>query len=95
MCHEPHSPVVALAQGTPIIHTWSAEYGPKYHMFADMGLAEWLFEHDSTLAQTLIHTLMNIHQHYDQSREKVQNAMHTVQQRQAESMAVLRQIMDK
>jgi len=33
VCHEPHSPIIALANGTPIIHTYSEFHSPKCWMF--------------------------------------------------------------
>ncbi len=46
VCHEPHSPIIALANGTPIIHTYSEFHSPKCWMFKDIGLPEWLLEID-------------------------------------------------
>jgi hypothetical protein len=48
VCHEPHSPIIALANGTPIIHTYSEFHSPKCWMFKDIGLPEWLLEMDET-----------------------------------------------
>lgn len=48
VCHEPHSPIMALANGTPIIHTYSEFHSPKCWMFKDIGLGEWLLEMDET-----------------------------------------------
>ena len=48
VCHEPHSLVIALANGTPIAHTDSEFHGPTFQMFAGIGLSDWLPESDST-----------------------------------------------
>lgn len=90
ICHEPHSPIIALANGTPVIHTFSDEYGPKYFMFSDIGLSEWLLEHDSTSANTMIQTLFDIHDNYDHALQKVSNSMKTVYVRFKETMDTIK-----
>ncbi len=89
VCHEPHSPIIALANGTPIVHTFSEFHSPKCWMFEDIGLPEWLPEFDSTSAEEMFRILMDIHRDYDGARAKVEKAMAFVRQRQAEGMQVL------
>jgi hypothetical protein len=38
VCHDPHSLVIARANGTPIVHTDSEFHGPKFQRFAGIGL---------------------------------------------------------
>ncbi len=92
VCHEPHSLIIALANGTPIIHTFSAFHSPKCWMFRDIGLTEWLLEFDSTPADKMIETLMAIHDDYPGALAKVRKAMAFVEERQAETMKVVRKI---
>lgn len=80
VCHEPHSPIIALANGTPIIHTYSDEFGPKYFMFSDIGLGEWLLEHDTTPAEKMTEALSGIYFDYESAREKVKRSMDYVHQ---------------
>jgi polysaccharide pyruvyl transferase WcaK-like protein len=89
VCHEPHSLIIALANGTPVIHTYSEFHSPKCWMFKDIGLAEWLLEYDSTPAAKMAETLFAIHDDYAAALAKVKKAMLFVQQRQADSMAVV------
>jgi len=86
VCHEPHSPIIALANGTPIIHTYSEFHSPKCWMFRDIGLSDWLLEFDSTPAEKMADTLFAIHEDYPAALLKVRGAMDFVKQRQAESM---------
>ena len=52
ICHEPHTPIMALAAGTPMMHTFSEFHSPKCWMFKDIGLEEWAPEFDSTPAES-------------------------------------------
>jgi hypothetical protein len=64
VCHEPHSPIIALANGTPIIHTYSEFHSPKCWMFKDIGLPEWLLEMDETPVEKMAETLFAIDADY-------------------------------
>lgn len=90
ICHEPHSLIIALANGTPVIHTYSEFHSPKCWMFKDIGLPEWLLEFDSTPAMKMAETLFAMHDDYAGALAKVKKAMQFVQQRQADSMAVVK-----
>ncbi|MCX7824042.1 MAG: polysaccharide pyruvyl transferase family protein [Verrucomicrobiae bacterium] len=93
VCHEPHSLIIALANGTPILHTYSEFHSPKCWMFKDIGLPEWLLEFDSTPAAKMAETLFAIHQDYPAALAKVRKAMAFVEQRQAATMAVVKQLL--
>ncbi|TDU73050.1 polysaccharide pyruvyl transferase WcaK-like protein [Prosthecobacter fusiformis] len=88
VCHEPHSPIIALANGTPIIHAFSEFHGLKCWMFEDIGLKEWLLEFDATPAEALFQTVMTIDKDYPAALAKVKKAMDFVRQRQADTMKV-------
>ena len=90
ICHEPHSLIIALANGTPIIHTFSEFHSPKCWMFKDIGLPEWLLEYDSTPAARMAETLFAIHDDYPAALAKVKKAMAFVEKRQADTMAVVK-----
>jgi polysaccharide pyruvyl transferase WcaK-like protein len=93
VCHEPHSPIIALAQGTPIIHTYSEFHSPKCWMFKDIGLPEWLLEMDETPVEKMAETLFAIDADYPAAREKVKKAMAFVHQHFADSMKVVGRIL--
>lgn len=93
VCHEPHSPIIALANGTPIIHTFSEFHGPKCWMFEDIGLGEWLLEFDSTPAAKMAETLFAIDADYPAALAKVRKAMDFVHQGQAETMRVVKSLL--
>jgi polysaccharide pyruvyl transferase WcaK-like protein len=95
VCHEPHSPIIALANGVPVIHTHSTEHGPKSFMFRDIGLADWLMDHDATPASRMIETLFSIRDDYRAAQARVAAAMDGVRDRMAGSMQVLRNLLNQ
>ncbi len=86
ICHEPHSPIIALANGTPIIHTYSEFHSPKCWMFKDIGLPEWLMEMDETPAGQIAETLFAIDSDYSAAQQKVAQAMTFVRECFSNSM---------
>lgn len=95
VCHEPHSLIIALANGTPIIHTYSEFHSPKCWMFKDIGLPEWLLEFDATPAAKTLETLLAIHRNYPAAQAKVKRAMDYVHERQAAGMKVIGALLNK
>lgn len=91
VCHEPHSPIIALANGTPIIHTYSEFHSPKCWMFQDIGLPEWLLEFDTTPVEKWAETLFAIDADYAAAQAKVKKAMAYVHECFAGSMQVVKQ----
>jgi hypothetical protein len=90
VCHEPHSPIIALANGTPIIHTYSEFHSPKCWMFQDIGLPEWLLEMDETPVEKMVETLFAIDADYPAAQARVGKAMTYVQACFGKSMAKVR-----
>lgn len=94
ICHEPHTPIMALAMGTPMMHTFSEFHSPKCWMFKDIGLEEWAPEFDSTPAEKMFEILMGIHNDYATAQAKVKKAMAFVEERAAAQMKQLKRILD-
>ncbi len=94
ICHEPHTPIMALAVGTPMMHTFSEFHSPKCWMFKDIGLEEWAPEFDATPAPQMFEILMGIHQDYPGAQAKVKKAMAFVEERAASQMSVLRNVLN-
>jgi polysaccharide pyruvyl transferase WcaK-like protein len=93
VCHEPHSLIIALANGTPIIHTYSEFHSPKCWMFKDIGLPEWLLEMDETPVEKMAETLFAIDADYAAAQARVKKAMAYVHERFARSMTTVRKIL--
>jgi polysaccharide pyruvyl transferase WcaK-like protein len=81
---EPHSLIMGLAHGVPVIHMFSKRHGLKAWMFRDIGLPEWLVDIDQEPASSAIDALMNIHGDYPRAKEKVKRSMNYVESRSAE-----------
>ena len=94
ICHEPHTPIMALANGTPMLHTFSEFHSPKCWMFKDIGLEEWAPEFDSTPAKKMFDILMGIHKDYARAQAKVKKAMNFVEERAKSQMNVLKRVID-
>nr|MDQ3625182.1 polysaccharide pyruvyl transferase family protein [Verrucomicrobiota bacterium] len=92
VCHEPHSPIIALANGTPIIHTYSEFHSPKCWMFKDIGLPEWLLEMDETPVEKMAETLFAIDADYAGAQAKVKKAMAYVHECFGRSMQTVKNI---
>ncbi|MGF7216373.1 polysaccharide pyruvyl transferase WcaK-like protein [Spirosoma lacussanchae] len=88
---EPHSLIMGLALGVPVVHARPLTHGRKGWMFRDIGLGNWLFEIDQTPAEALSAELLAIHRDYPAAKARVNKAMAFVRQRQAASMQVVRQ----
>jgi polysaccharide pyruvyl transferase WcaK-like protein len=93
-CHEPHSPIMAMGVGTPIVHTFSVEHGPKAWMFADLGLPEWLMDFEQSTANQMLAALLDIHEHYDEALLKVRKAMNLVESKWASTTQVIRGLLE-
>ncbi|WP_166442588.1 polysaccharide pyruvyl transferase family protein [Phragmitibacter flavus] len=94
VCHEPHSPIIALANGTPILHTYSEFHSPKCWMFRDIGLSEWLLEFDSTPAEQMMAALLKIDGDYPAALARVKKSMDFVHERFAGSMQMVKGILE-
>ncbi len=57
---ECHSPIIALAAGTPALHVRQPVDSVKAQMFADIGLGDWLFEIEQTSGADLWSALESI-----------------------------------
>ena len=68
---ECHSPIMAIAAGTPSFYLRQPTDTIKGQMYYDLGLDDWVFEIDDTSGQQIADALMNVHQHYDQAQAKV------------------------
>lgn len=92
---EPHSCIMAIAVGTPMIHMFTMHHGYKAWMFRDIGLPEWLVCMDDEPASRVTAALDRIHDHYDMALAKTKRAMQFVNARSAEVMDDILRILEK
>jgi polysaccharide pyruvyl transferase WcaK-like protein len=86
-----HSPIIALAAGTPAIHLRvPTDHPHKSRMFADIGLPEWIQELEGMTGARLTEMVMDIHREPAVAAQKVYRAMQFVRQRQAVTMGWVR-----
>jgi polysaccharide pyruvyl transferase WcaK-like protein len=89
---EPHSCIIALANGTPTMHLFSRKHGVKAWMFRDIGLPEWLLDIDESKPQLAVRQLSRIHVDYELAQNKVRRAMSFVNTRSGEMMREARRL---
>lgn len=87
---EPHSLIMGLALGVPVVHARALSHGRKGWMFRDIGLPEWLFDIDQASSADITRAVMNIHRDYPAAKAKVKKAMQFVAERQKAGMQVIR-----
>lgn len=92
VCCEPHSLIMAVANGIPSIHVKQSTDTRKGQMWRDIGLGDWYFLMDETPASQISNELLHIHSHYEQAQTKVKKAMDDVRSIQRDTMNVVKKI---
>ncbi|MEY2879099.1 MAG: hypothetical protein RLZZ15_1479 [Verrucomicrobiota bacterium] len=87
---EPHSLIMSLAAGTPVMHVRQPTDTFKGHMFRDLGLGDWLFEIEQSNGAQLAATLGKITADPAASRARVRTAMAGVEKLQSRMIAAAR-----
>ena len=57
-----HSPIMAVANGTPAIHLRQPTDTRKGQMWRDVGLGDWLFEVEPATGEQIAARLLEVHQ---------------------------------
>ena len=89
---EPHSLIMGLALGVPVVHARPLKHGRKGWMFRDIGVPEWLFEIDQAPASDITGAVLAIYKEYKTAKAKAQKAMDVVRNRQKETMLVVKKL---
>lgn len=85
-----HSPIMAVANGTPAIHCRFKEQTSKGQMWRDVGLGDWLFDLDEEQdGSRITKAVLAIAENPDAAKQQVKKAMDFVKARQREAMATL------
>ncbi|MCA9064468.1 MAG: polysaccharide pyruvyl transferase family protein [Planctomycetaceae bacterium] len=93
--NEMHSPILCVGHGIPAIVCRFEEQTSKGFMWEDIGLRDWLFDHDSDEDRArIVPTVLEMAKNPDAARAKAATARSFVEQRQKETMAVLRRELD-
>ncbi|MEZ6090336.1 MAG: polysaccharide pyruvyl transferase family protein [Pirellulaceae bacterium] len=90
--HEMHSPIMCVGNGVPAIVCRWAEQTSKGFMWQDIGLGDWLFDlDDPDQSAKVSDAVLWVAKHPDAAKEKVADARRFVEDRQAKTMAILKQ----
>jgi polysaccharide pyruvyl transferase WcaK-like protein len=86
---EMHSPIIAAVNGTPAIHVRQPTDTRKGQMWADIGLADWLFKVDDIQGSEIAEALRAIDADYPAAQTKLADTMAFVRRRQQATMAIV------
>jgi polysaccharide pyruvyl transferase WcaK-like protein len=90
--NEMHSPIMCIGHGIPAIVCRFAEQTTKGFMWDDIGLSDWLFDHDSAADQQRIPgTVLQMAKDPQAARANADRAKTFVERKQAETVSVLRE----
>jgi len=84
---ECHSPIIALANGTPAFYLRQQEDTIKGQMYADLGLEDWVFPIDETGGQDLYARLSEVRQDQAATQVKIEGAFVRVKAQHAAGIA--------
>ncbi len=87
---ECHSPIIALANGTPAFYVRQPTDTIKGQMYHDIGASDWTFEVDKTSSDELWGRLQLIHADPTEARVRVKDLMNRVDQVQQSMVAAVR-----
>jgi hypothetical protein len=78
---EMHSPIIAVANGTPAIHLRQPTDTRKGQMWRDVGLGDWLFEIDAATGDQVAARLLSLHREAGRTRATIARARRFVADR--------------
>lgn len=90
VCCEPHSLIMAVANGIPSIHVKQASDTRKGQMWRDIGLGDWYFLMDETPSSQIAAKLLEIHNNYADAQKLTKKAMDYVISIQKDTMQVVK-----
>ncbi|QDS85872.1 Polysaccharide pyruvyl transferase [Rosistilla ulvae] len=89
--NEMHSPIMCIGHGIPAIVCRWAEQTSKGYMWEDIGLGDWLFDLDNPADMPkIVPAVLEMAQNPDKAKQRAAAARKVVEQRQAETMEVLK-----
>lgn len=86
---ELHSPIMAIAAGTPAMYLRQPTDTRKGQMWRDVGLSDWIFEIDETTGQQIAKRVVEIGKDMSAARDKAEKARQFARQRMAEMIAAI------
>ncbi len=92
VCCEPHSLIMAVANGIPSIHIKQSTDTRKGQMWRDIGLGDWYFLMDETPHSQISNQLFHIHNNYTDAVKIAKKAMAYVEGIQEKTMKDLQKL---
>jgi polysaccharide pyruvyl transferase WcaK-like protein len=86
---EMHSPIMAVAAGTPAVHLRQPTDTRKGQMWRDVGLKEWIFEIDEATGKEIATRVVAIGKNLEAARKTAVRARETARTKMAEMMAAI------
>ena len=86
MSFECHSPIIAAANGTPLLYLRQSEDTIKGQMYYDLGFNDWTFEIHQTRGKQITDRLREICKDYDMAKIKLSKSMMLVDKIYANSI---------
>ncbi len=94
--HEMHGPILCIANGVPALVVRWAEQSSKGLMWKTIGLDSWLFDFDCEAdIERYVPTVLDVAMHPEESRQIAGKARAFVNERQRETMEVIKRIVGK
>ncbi|GAA4430733.1 polysaccharide pyruvyl transferase family protein [Bremerella cremea] len=89
--NEMHSPIMCIGHGVPAVVCRWEEQTTKGYMWEDIGLGQWLFDHDSPKDQSrIVPTVLDIAQNPEKAKAMAAQAKAFVEKRQLATMQTLK-----
>lgn len=86
---EMHSPIMAVAAGTPAVHLRQPTDTRKGQMWRDVGLKEWIFEIDDATGKDIAACVVGIGKNLEAARKTAAKARESARTRMAEMMGAI------
>ncbi len=85
-----HAPIIALANGTPAIHIrLPTDHPTKWCMFADIGLTDWGWRHETIDGERLFDLVRDCIEYPADAKQKIERALETVRACQAVALQAI------
>lgn len=87
---ECHSPIIAIANGTPAFYLRQPEDTIKGQMYYDLGFADWTFEIEETSGKQISDQLMEVYADYDKAKRNIGASLAKVRKQYDEAFRIMR-----
>ncbi len=90
---EPHTLIMALTAGVPIVHARPLRHGRKGWMFKDLGLGNGLFDIDAASADVIADAVIHMDREYEEACNQAKKGYERIYERQEHALDVIAQIL--